>query len=106
MKRDWTSRSALVIAGLIVVVLNLAGLNLFARLDLTDDKVYSLSEASISLVENLDDPVTIVVFFTADLPAPYSSNRRFIKDKLDDRQQLFFYDLSKALGRENEDFLD
>lgn len=84
MKRDWTSRSAILIFGLILVVINLIGLNLFGRVDLTDDGVYSLSDASIDVVENLDDPVTVTVFFTDDLPVPYSSNRRFLNDKLDD----------------------
>ncbi|MCZ6758212.1 MAG: GldG family protein [Bacteroidetes bacterium] len=84
MKRDWTSRSSIVLLGLILVVVNLIGLNLFARADLTDDGVYSLSDASIDLVSDLDDPVTVTAFFTADLPAPYSSNSRFLKDKLDD----------------------
>ncbi len=84
MKRDWTSRSALIVIALILVAVNLAGLNLFARLDLTDDNVYSLSDASINILENLEDPVTVLVYFSDDLPAPYSSNRRFLKDKLDD----------------------
>ncbi|NNE70406.1 MAG: GldG family protein [Rhodothermales bacterium] len=84
MKRDWTSRSTILLIGLILVVINLIGLNLFGRLDLTDDQVYSLSDASITIVEELDDPVTITAFFTADLPAPYGTNRRFLKDKLDD----------------------
>ena len=84
MKRDWNSRTAILLIGLILVALNLVGLNLFGRLDLTDDSVYSLSEASIDLVENLEDPVTITAFFTDNLPAPYGSNRRFLKDKLDD----------------------
>lgn len=84
MKRDWTSRSSILLFGLIIVVVNLIGLNLFTRVDLTDDGVYSLSEASIDLVSNLDDPVTVTAFFTSDLPAPYSSNSRFLKDKLDD----------------------
>lgn len=84
MKRDWTSRSTILLIGLILVVINLIGLNLFGRLDLTDDQVYSLSDASIDIVENLDDPVTITAFFTSDLPAPYGTNRRFLKDKLDD----------------------
>ncbi len=84
MKRDWNTRTALVLIGLILVAMNLIGLNVFGRLDLTDDQVYSLSDASIDLVESLDDPVTITAFFTADLPAPYSDNRRFLKDKLDD----------------------
>ena len=84
MKRDWTSRSTILIFALILIVLNLIGLNLFGRIDLTDDGVYSLSDASKDLVGNLDDPVTVTAFFTSDLPAPYSSNRRFLKDKLDD----------------------
>ena len=84
MKRDWTSRSALIVIAFILVAVNLVGLNIFARLDLTDDNVYSLSDASINILENLEDPVTVLVYFTDDLPAPYSSNRRFLKDKLDD----------------------
>ncbi len=84
MKRDWTNRSSILIIGLILVAINLIGITLFTRVDLTDDNVYSLSGASIKLVENLDDPVTVTAFFTDDLPAPYSTNRRFLKDKLDD----------------------
>ncbi len=84
MKRDWTSRTSLVLVGLILLLVNLIGVTLFFRLDLTDDHVYSLSDASIRLVENLEDPVTFKAFFTPDLPAPYSSNLRFLRDKLDD----------------------
>jgi gliding-associated putative ABC transporter substrate-binding component GldG len=84
MKRDWTTRSSIVLIGVIIVVINLIGLTIFGRLDLTDDNVYSLSDASIKLAQELDDPVTFKAFFTDDLPAPYSSNRRFLKDKLDD----------------------
>lgn len=84
MQRNWTTRTTLLLAGLILVVLNLIGLNVFFRIDLTDDRVYSLSEASIETVRSLDDPVTVRVFFTADLPAPYSSYRRFLRDKLDE----------------------
>ena len=84
MKRDWTSRTALFIIGVILIVVNIIGLTLFGRIDLTDDKVYSLSDASIDLVENLEDPVTLKAFFTEDLPAPYINYRRFLRDKLAD----------------------
>ena len=84
MKRDWNSRTAILLLGGILVFINIIGLNLFGRIDLTDDKVYSLSDASIDLIENLEDPVTFTAFFTDNLPAPYSANRRFLKDKLDD----------------------
>lgn len=84
MKRDWTSQTAILLIGIILVVVNLIGLNLFGRLDLTDDSVYSLSDASIRLVEELEDPITITAFFTEDLPPQFANNRRFLKDKLDD----------------------
>ncbi len=84
MRRDWTTRSSLIIIGLILVVVNVIAVSLFVRVDLTDDDVYSLSPASIELVRALEDPVTVRAFFTSDLPAPYNSNRRFLKDKLDD----------------------
>lgn len=84
MKRNWTSRAILLLTAAILAVVNLIGLNWFARIDMTDDEVYSLSDASIELVRNLDDPVTIKAFFTKDLPAPYAANRRFLQDKLDE----------------------
>ncbi len=84
MKRDWTSQTGILLAGGILVLINLIGLNVFLRLDFTDDRVYSLSDASKRVVQNLDDPVTISAFFTTDLPAQFAANRRFLKDKLDD----------------------
>lgn len=105
MKRDWNSRTILLLVGAILVVLNLVGLNLFFRLDFTDDKVYSLSDASIELVQSLEDPITLKAFFTEDLPAPYSSNRRFLKDKLDDYRayggQTVQYEFIDPIGDED-----
>lgn len=105
MKRDWNSRTILVLVGAILVLLNIVGLNLFFRLDFTDDKVYSLSDASIELVQSLDDPITLKAFFTEDLPAPYSSNRRFLKDKLDDYRayggQTVQYEFVDPIGDED-----
>ncbi len=84
MKRNWTTRTSLFMVGMILLLINLIGINLFFRLDLTDDAVYSLSDASIEMVRNLDDPVTFKVFFTKDLRPPFSSNLRFLQDKLED----------------------
>ena len=85
MKRDLSVQlTTLLLAAAILVVINLIGLNVFGRLDLTDDRVYSLSRASKDLVRDLEDPITITAFFTADLPAQLATSRRFLKDKLDD----------------------
>ena len=49
---------------LVVVVLNnVAGATLFYRVDLTENKAYSLSDASRRVVSNLSEPLTIKVFF-------------------------------------------
>ena len=84
MKRNWTTRASLFLVAAILVVLNLISVNWFGRLDLTDDKAFSLAPASINMVQKLKDPVTIKVWFTDNLPAPYASNRRFLRDKLNE----------------------
>lgn len=79
-----TSKISLVLTGAILVVINLIGVNWFGRLDLTDDQVFTLAPSSISLVQKLKDPVTVKVYFTDNLPAPYSANRRLLRDKLNE----------------------
>jgi ABC-2 type transport system permease protein len=68
----------------VVVLVNLAGLTLFFRLDLTRNKSYSLSEASRNVVATLSEPLTVKVFFTKDLPAPYNNTQRYLQDLLNE----------------------
>ena len=68
----------------IVVLVNILSVAWFVRFDLTEDGLYSLSEASRTTVATLDDPVSIRAYFTADLPAPYSSRARYVQDLLDE----------------------
>ena len=84
MKKDYTSQATILLAAGILIVLNLIARNTFWRLDLTDDRVYSLSDASIELVRSLEDPVSMTAFFTADLPAQFAANRLFLEEKLAD----------------------
>ncbi|MGD2098994.1 MAG: Gldg family protein, partial [Desulfobacterales bacterium] len=55
---------------IIVVLVNVAGITLFFRLDLSANKMYSISDASKKVVSTLNEPLTIKVFFTKNLPAP------------------------------------
>lgn len=73
----------LLILGILIAV-NFISVRLFGRMDLTDQKVYTLSEASKNLVRSLDDRVTIKAYFTEDLPAPYNNNRRATLDILNE----------------------
>jgi len=66
----------------VVVLVNLAGITLFFRMDLTANKIYSISQASRQVVETLSEPLTIKVFFTKNLPAPYNNTERYLQDLL------------------------
>jgi ABC-type uncharacterized transport system involved in gliding motility auxiliary subunit len=65
-----------------IVLINLVAATLFFRLDLTANKVYSLSKVSRDVVSTLKEPLTINVFFTSNLPSPYNTVEQYIKDML------------------------
>jgi gliding-associated putative ABC transporter substrate-binding component GldG len=69
---------------LIVVLINVVSVRIFARLDLTKQGVYTLSDASRQLVGRLDDRLTVKAYFTEDLPSPYNNNRRALLDILNE----------------------
>ena len=68
----------------VVVLVNIAGMSLFARFDLTGNKVYSLSKVSKQVVSTLQEPLTVNVFFTKNLPAPYNTVERYLSDLLNE----------------------
>ena len=69
---------------LVVVLVNLAGTTLFFRFDLTANQMYSISKASQKAVATLSEPLTIHVFFTKNLPAPYNNVERYLHDLLEE----------------------
>ena len=90
---------------IIVVLVNVAGITLFFRLDLTANKMYSISEASKKVVSTLSEPLTVNVFFTKNLPAPHNNTERYLHDLLEEygiyANQYFnyrFYDVSAEEG--------
>ena len=82
LKAQTLSRVGITLA--ILVLLNLISVRIFGRMDLTKNKLYTLSEASKQFMRNLDDRVTIKAYFTEDLPSPYNMNRREVLDELND----------------------
>jgi ABC-type uncharacterized transport system involved in gliding motility auxiliary subunit len=69
---------------IVVVLINVAGITLFFRVDLTANDVYSLSKTSEDVVATLSEPLTIKVFFTRNLPAPYNNIERYLHDLLEE----------------------
>ncbi|MCP4119884.1 MAG: ABC transporter permease [Desulfobacteraceae bacterium] len=68
----------------VIVLVNVAGVTLFFRLDLTQNGIYSLSDASRTVVSTLSEPLTIKVFFTKNLPAPHNNTERYLHDLMDE----------------------
>ena len=80
-------KSTLIFSAIIliaVIFINLIGRNWFVRFDLTNNKMYSLSSSSKSVVQKIDDQFTIKVYFSSDLPAQYSNNKRYRQDILEE----------------------
>ncbi|NNE28422.1 MAG: GldG family protein, partial [Saprospiraceae bacterium] len=55
--------SLILLAGILLLV-NLLSRQFFFRLDLTKDKQFTLSKASVDILENLEDPVFVKAYFT------------------------------------------
>ncbi len=94
----------------LIVLANVAGITFFFRADLTENKLYSISEASRQVVSTLSEPLTINVFFTKNLPVPHNNTERYLHDLLEeysmDAGRYFnyrFYDVSPEEGDMTEE---
>lgn len=91
----------------ILIAVNILGISLFLRADLTRDGQYTLSPASRTTVRNLKDPVIVRAYFTSDLPPPYSSNRRYVQDLLEEYYSAsngnFRYELIDPIASETQE---
>ena len=55
----------------IVIIINLLGNQFFHRFDLTQDKRYTLSETSLKIVKNVDEPLYVDVYLEGDFPGEF-----------------------------------
>ncbi len=69
---------------ILMILINLAAATLFFRIDLTSNRIYSISKASKEVVATLSEPLTIDIFFTKNLPAPYNNIERYLHDLLEE----------------------
>lgn len=70
-----------IILGLIAVV-NYLAIMKFGRLDLTEGKAYSISQASKKILKGLDDVINIKVYFSENLPPNLHRTVTDVKDML------------------------
>jgi gliding-associated putative ABC transporter substrate-binding component GldG len=91
-----------------LVVLNILGLGVFGRLDLTRDKQYTLNKATLDTLAALKEPVTVRAYFTKDLPPPYATQTRYVQDLLEEyhthgKGQFRYEFIDPASEETNED---
>lgn len=79
-------RTLLVIAALVVI--NILSAFVFFRLDLTQEKRYTLSKATQTLLADLPDDVHIDVYLTGDLPPAFKRLETAVRETLDEFQAV------------------
>ncbi|MDP8229319.1 MAG: Gldg family protein [Candidatus Electryoneaceae bacterium] len=87
----------LIVANLIVF--NMLSTHWFGRIDMTENKMYTLSDVTKDVLSNLEEPLTVKAFFTRDLPPPYNGYVRYVEDQLSEMKAY-------GKGRFRYEFLD
>ncbi len=89
----------IVLIFLILVVVNFISSRVFVRLDLTSNKLYTLSRSSKEAVKNLDDILIVKVFFSKKLPPNLLPLREHLADLLEEYR-------SASGGKVRVEFID
>lgn len=82
LKYGISSAAGILIVAGILVALNAISSRLFVRADLTEQKEFTVSPATKQILRELDDVVSIKVFFTRKLPPQLATLRQQIEDLL------------------------
>jgi ABC-type uncharacterized transport system involved in gliding motility auxiliary subunit len=100
-------KSDFILFAVVLVLANLVGANAFLRFDLTAGHSYSLSRSSREVLQSLEEPLAVKVFFSSNLPSPYNNVERYLKDLLVEYKgtgsrkfSYEFFDMNKSGNRE------
>lgn len=72
----------LVLGLVFIIFLNVVGYYVFTRLDLTEEKRYSLSDSTKRMLKDLDEVVFIRCYLEGDIPAEYKELRNATRELL------------------------
>lgn len=104
---NWTF---LLIVGVGIVIVNIIGSLVYTRLDMTEDKRYSLADGTITFLENeanFENRLNIKIYLEGNLPAEIRLFRNAIEDKLKEFKQyagdrIEFQFINPTVGPEAE----
>ncbi|MCB1194964.1 GldG family protein [bacterium] len=85
-KLELTTHSSLfilIVLGVLVLI-NGISVNSFFRIDLTENKQFTISDPTKKILETLDDLVTIKLYFSKNLPPVMMIGERAVRDLLDE----------------------
>jgi len=83
IKKTDLSITVLLIIGILIVV-NFFSYQIFFRWDLTENNIFSISEASKNTLANLDDIVSVKAYFSSTLPSQVLSLKQEVTDILNE----------------------
>ncbi len=89
--RNWDWKREVPKVGLVLIILifiNLLNFKIFYRVDLTKDKLYTLTPTTKNLINQLDDNFLVKAYFTPNLPPPYHNHKRIVQEQLDEYRAL------------------
>lgn len=69
---------------MLLLILNIWASDYFFRLDLTEDKRYSITPATKAMLQELDDVVYVDVYLEGDVPAGFKRLQRSIRETLEE----------------------
>lgn len=67
-----------------IVLLNVLAANFFFRLDLTEDKRYTISPVTKQMLSNLPEPVYVEVYLEGEFPAGFKRLQQSVRETLDE----------------------
>ncbi len=109
--RSWT-RFLLTVAGIIIAAAAINFVRL--RLDLTEDKRYTLSKPTLKILRGIKNDIYIQVYLDGEMPIPFKRLKRTVKEMLDEfriaSHRKIDYEFinpaaTKDAGQRNDQFL-
>ena len=91
MKSKYTSLFNLLVVIGILVLLNILGQEFYTKWDLTEDKRYTLSDATVDIIDDLDDHIYVEVLLDGQFPAGFKRLQEAVEEKLSEFRSINNY---------------
>lgn len=86
--KHWMKRLSFPIIILLLIALNWVASIWHARVDLTNEKRFTLSNSTRQLLRNLKEPITIDVFLKGDFPSGFKKLSTSVQDQLQEFREI------------------